>query len=178
MFLNLCVREEYIVEKKFGRSLFGYSPGQVVNEIRLMDSEYQRRIEVLQSQIESTGSELKKSQEKAAELQSKLTSYVEREYMIAEVMLKAQKNAQKIEEEAKEKARLMMEKSEEELRRKLIELEFLRVKVERFRDEFRGILDEYKLSVESMKIPSNDGAFTPTLIVSDKTQAKGKDFSF
>jgi len=160
------------VEKKFGRSLLGYNPDQVMNEIRLMDSESQRRIEELLSQIDSARTELKKSEEKATELQSKLHSYVEREYMIAEVMLKAQKNALRMEEEAKEKARLMLEKTDEELNKKRQELELLRIKVERFRDEFRGILDEYKVSVESMRIPSNEGGFTPTLIVSDKTQTK------
>lgn len=165
------------MEKKFGRSLLGYNPDQVMNEIRHMDSEYQKRIEELSLQIDSARSQLKKSEELAVELQSKLNTYVEREHAIAEVMLKAQKNALRIEEEAKEKARLMFEKSEEELKKKRQELEFLRIKVERFRDEFRGILDEYKVSVESMRIPSGEGVFTPTLIVSDKTHTKAQDFS-
>lgn len=154
---------------KFGKSLFGFKPGEVINEIQRLDSEKQERIGILQAEIESARAELKKSEEKALELQKRLNEYIDREHIIADVMLKAQINARKIEDEARERSRIMLEKSEEELRKKNQELESLRMKVERFREEFRGILDEYKISLETMKIPS-DTPFTPTLVVKEKSQ--------
>ncbi|MFZ5634888.1 MAG: hypothetical protein ACOY40_18835 [Bacillota bacterium] len=172
-------RNEKVHIIKFGRSLLGFSPAQVINEIERIDSEHQQKIGALKEEVSAAREELKKSEEKAAELQKQLNQYMDREHMIAEVMLKAQRNAQRMEEEAREKARMMLEKSEEELKVKLQELELLRVKVERFREEFRGMLDEYKLSLETMKVPSGEAPFTPTLVVKEKTQGpvKNKDFS-
>lgn len=154
---------------KFGKSLFGFNPGEVINEIHRMDSENQERIRVLQAEIELARIDVKKSEEKTLEFQKRLNEYTEREHIIADVMLKAQINARKIEDEARERSRIMLERSEEELRKKNQELELLRMKVERFREEFRGILDEYKISLETMKIPS-DTPFTPTLVVKEKSQ--------
>lgn len=158
---------------KFGKSLFGFRPSEVENQILRMESENQEKIRALKEEIESARTELKKSEDKAAELQKRLNEYIDREHIISDVMLKAQVNAQRIEDEARERARLMLEKSEEELRKKNQELEFLRMKVERFREEFRGILDEYKISLETMKIPP-DTPFTPTLVVKEKSQGSLK----
>lgn len=158
---------------KFGKSLFGFRPSEVESQILRMESESQEKIRALKEEIESARNELKKSEEKAAELHKRLNEYMDREHIISDVMLKAQVNAQRIEDEAKERARAMIEKSEEELRKKNQELEFLRMKVERFREEFREVLDEYKISLETMKIPS-DTPFTPTLIVKEKSQGSLK----
>ncbi len=157
---------------RFGKSLLGFKPGQVMYEIQRMESDSQQKIAALQSEIESARAELKKSEERAAELQKRLNEFIDREHMIADVMIKAQKNAQRMEDEARERARTMIEKSEEELRIKLQELEMLRAKVDRFREEFRGLLDEYRISLETMKMPSGETPFTPTLVLRDRAKER------
>lgn len=163
------------MSSKFRKVFFGFDPGEVTNEIKNIDLEYQKRIAALQAEIEGVKEELNESEKKAEDLRQRLNSYMERELLIAEVMLTAQKNAQRIEEEAREKARIMLEKSDEELKKKLQELDFLRKKVERFKEEFREVLDKYKFSLETMKDPSGETTFVPTLIVNDKLQAAGKN---
>ena len=158
------------MEKRFGKSILGYNPEEVGNAIKYMEDQHRERINVLQDEIEAAKSELKESEEKILELQKRLHDYIEREHMIAEVLMNAHKNAQRMEEEAREKARIMMEKSEEELKIKLQELEMLRSKAERFRAEFREILDDYRISLETMKLPSNETVFTPTLVVKENNR--------
>lgn len=163
------------MSKKFRKILFGFDPREVTDEIQHIDLEHQKRITVLEAEIERARLELNQSEANALALQKQLNTYMERELLIAGVMLTAQKNAQRIEEEAREKARMMLEKSDEELRKKLQELELLRKKVERFKEEFREVLEKYKFSLETMKEPSGETAFIPTLIVTEKAQGAGKN---
>jgi len=152
----------------FGRTLLGFKPNEVINEIQRIDSEHQKKVASLQAEIEIVRVELEKSEENAVELHKQLNYYMEREHMIAGVMLTAQRNSLRIEEEAREKARMMLEESGEELKKKLEELELLRTKVEHFKREFREVLEKYKYSLETMKVPSGESSFTPTLIINEK----------
>jgi chromosome segregation ATPase len=159
------------MDKKLKKTLFGFKPEEVMNEIGRIDHEYQEKIAALMTEIETATMELRKSEEKRSELENRLNNYIEREHQIAEVMMTAQMNSQKIEEQAREKAHAMLEHSEEELKRKNQELEFLRLKVARFKEEFRDTLDRYKFSLDSITEPDG-GAFAPTLIVNDKIKSK------
>lgn len=160
--------------KNFGKTLFGFKPCEVINEIQRIDSEHQQRIADLQAEIEEAKAKLTKTEEKSEELQKQLSSYIEREHLIAEVMLTAQKNAQRIEEEAREKARQMLEKSEKELNKKEQELKVLRAKINRFKEEFGEILDKYKTFLETMDESFSETAFAPTLIVNEQVKGVGK----
>lgn len=161
-------RGGYIMSKHFGKTLFGYKPEDVISEIDRIDSDYQQKIDEFKKDIEKGKNEINIALEKQTQLQNQLNAYVEREKMITDVMIKAQMNAQNIEEQARDKARMMLESSEMELRHKLQELDFVRLKVTRFKDEFREVLDNYRVSLENVKEIPDDISFTPTLVVNEK----------
>lgn len=154
--------------RNIGRSLFGFKPRQVINEIETMDNEYKSKVEALQSEIDQARIDLARSEESLQQLQGQLNDYIVREHLVAEVMVTAQQSAQKIEEQARERARVMLENSEAELKRRLQELDFLRIKVSRFKEEFRDTLDNYRVSLENVKEEPEEVIFTPTLITNDK----------
>lgn len=156
------------MNRNLGKTLFGFKPKDVMDEFTRIDAEYQQKIEAVKTEIEQTKAELKRSEEKQVELQKKIDEYLVRERMVTDVMVAAQLNAQKIVEQAREKSRMMLESSEEELKHKLQELDFLRLKVSRFKEEFREVLDNYRVSLEKVKENPDDVAFTPTLITKDK----------
>jgi len=152
---------------KFSKTLFGFKPGEVISQIDNMENEHQEKINALNSEIEKIQAELQKAEEKREDLQKQLNSYIEKENLIAEVMVIAQINAQRIEEQARERARHMLENAEEELKQKLHELDFLRIKVARFKEEFREVLDNYRVSLEKVREEPEDLGFTPTLITKE-----------
>lgn len=156
---------------KLKKTLFGYKPKDVNNEINRIDDDHQEKIAALKKELENAILELRKSEKHRAELENKLNSYIQREHQISEVMITAQLNCQKIEEQAREQAHAMLEQSEMELKKKTQELEFLRVKVARFKEEFKETLDRYKFSLDSI-MESDSSTFAPTLIVNDKKQSK------
>jgi len=80
------------------------------------------------------------------------------------------------EDEAREKAREMIDKADAEVEKKLRELEYLRLKIGTFKEEFLRALESYKISVEAIKEPdvgekTRENNFTPTLIVSERQRA-------
>jgi len=152
---------------KFSKTLFGFKPAEVINQIENMEKEHQQKVEAFKSEIEKIQAELKSAEEKREELQKQLNIYIERERTITDVMVTAQINAQRIEEQARERARHMLENTEEELKQKLQELDFLRIKVARFKEEFREILDNYRVSLEKVREEPEDSGFTPTLITKE-----------
>ncbi len=158
--------------KNIGKTLFGFKPKDVINEMQRIDSEYQTKIEALQAEIDRAREELKKTEARLPELQKQLDHHLKQERQIAEVMVTAQINAQRIEDQAREKAETLLQNSEEDLRRKNQELDFLRMKVNRFKEEFRETLDNYKYSLDNIKEPNDDMNFAPTLISKEKPVAK------
>ncbi|MDD3363623.1 MAG: hypothetical protein PHZ03_01430 [Syntrophomonas sp.] len=160
--------------KNIGKTLFGFKPKDVINEMERIDSEHQARIGKLQAKIAQAKEELKKTEARLPELQKQLDHQLSKERQIAEVMLTAQINAQRIEDQAREKAEIVLLKAEEELRRKKQELDFLQMKVNRFKEEFGETLDNYKKSLEQIKESADDIFFAPTLITNDKMVVKSK----
>lgn len=158
--------------RNIGKTLFGFKPKDVINEMQRLDSEYQTKTEALQAEIERAKEELKKTEARLPELQKQLDDHLNKERQISEVMITAQMNAQRIEDQAREKAVSLLQNSEEELRRKNQELDFLRMKVNRFKEEFRETLDNYKFSLDNIKEPTDDINFTPTLITNEKAAGK------
>ena len=132
-----------------------------------MENEQQQKVEALKLEIEKVQTELQNAEEKRAELQKQLKAYIEREKVIADVLVTAQVNAQRIEEQARERASYMLEKAEEELKQKQQELDFLRIKVTRFKEEFREVLDNYRVSLEKVSEWPEEANFTPTLITKE-----------
>lgn len=161
----------------FGKTLFGFKPSEVKDEIQRMDKDYKEQIAKLEKEIEEARKELNEYEEKISELKGKVDEHIQTEREIAGVMVTAQKNAQRIEEEAREKARKMLQNTEETLEKKQEELEFLRVKVQNFKEDFRDTLDKYRLSIETMKDPGDESHFAPTLITNDKEKNKKQDIS-
>jgi len=158
--------------RHIGKTLFGFKPKDVINEMQRLDSEYQTKTEALQAEIERAKEEMKKTEARLPELQKQLDDHLNKERQISEVMITAQMNAQRIEDQAREKAVSLLQNSEEELRRKNQELDFLRMKVNRFKEEFRETLDNYKFSLDNIKEPTDDINFTPTLITNEKAAGK------
>jgi cell division septum initiation protein DivIVA len=156
---------------KFSKSLFGYKPTEVIQELDTIDKAYQQQVEELRHEMEEARSELRKAEEQKAKLEKAVHDYMNRERIVAEVMVTAQMNAQKIEEQARERARVMLETTEEELRRKMQELDFVRLKVTRFKEDFREVLDKYRVSLENVKETPEDISFTPTLVKEKNSEA-------
>lgn len=153
------------MRKKIGRTLFGLKSGEVEKEFQRVDTEHQEKIISLKVEIERAKVELENSRKKLEELQKELNTSLGKEREIAEVMVTAQINARRIEEIAHEKAQAMLEKSEMELREKEQELHILRIKATQFKEEFREILDKYKLSLETIKgLSDKDISFTPSIV--------------
>jgi len=148
--------------------IFGSNPKETNNEKEHNDSEYQLKIEKLQTEIVQAREKLKESQNKMAELQNRLEEYLSKERQIAEVMVNAQISAQKIEAQARVKAEILLQETDEELRRKNQELELLQIKAHKFKQAVSDQIDQYKSSLDKILDPSDDVIFTPTLVTKDK----------
>lgn len=147
--------------------IFGNGPKEVTSEKEHVDSDYQLKIESLQSDIVQARAKLKESQIKMAELQGKLEEYLSKERQIAEVMVNAQISAQKIEAQARARAEILLQETDEELRRKNQELELLQMKAQKFKQQLNNQIDQYKSSLEIMEL-GDDVVFTPTLVTKEK----------
>lgn len=147
--------------------IFGNNPKEI-NEGDNVDSQYQQEVEALQAEITQARDRLKESELRMSELQSKLDEYLSKERQIAEVMINAQISAQKIEAQARAKAEILLQETDEELRRKNQELELLRIKSQIFRQELNERIEQYKTSLEKIMEPNDDIGFSPTLVTKDK----------
>ncbi|MEA4925034.1 MAG: hypothetical protein VB084_06930 [Syntrophomonadaceae bacterium] len=152
--------------------IFGNGPKEVNSEREHFDSDYQLKIESLQREIVQARAKLKESQTRMAELQNKLEEYLGKERQIAEVMINAQINAQKIEAQARVKAEVLLQETDEELRRKKQELELLQITAQKFKQELSDRIDQYKSSLESIMASGDDTSFTPTLVSKEKNEQK------
>jgi hypothetical protein len=101
-----------------------------------------------------------------------LEEYLSKERQIAEVMISAQISAQKIEAQARAKAEILLQETDEELRRKNQELELLRFKAQNFKQELTDRLDQYRSALDKALEPVDDGFFTPTLVAKEKKNEK------
>lgn len=136
---------------KFGRKFFGLNPRDVYSEIKNNEEIYNKNSDNLKKEIEKVSEALEKSEKELEGLKNQLALYHEREQVISQVLVTAQLNAQKIELEARENARIMLEKCNAELQVKNRELEKLRNKVARFKEEFKDLLDKYRYSIDSAR---------------------------
>lgn len=64
---------------KFSKTLFGFKPNEVIQQIDNMEKEQQQRIEAFNLEIMKLRTELKEAEEKRAELRKTLNAYIERE---------------------------------------------------------------------------------------------------
>ena len=135
--------------------------------VNSVNDELQRRIQSLQAEVEQTRIRLKDAEGKMLEMKNKLEDYQGKEMQIAEVMISAQISAQKIETSARVQAEMLLQQTDEELRRKYQELELMRMKVQLFKQEMSDRIDQYKLSLERTFDLDEEVAFTPTLVSKD-----------
>lgn len=152
---------------KFSKTMFGFRPREVISRIESIENEHQQKIAALNSEVERFQAELQEAEKKRQDLQKQLYAFEERERLISDVMITAKVNAQKIEEQARDNARQMLENVETELKQKLQEIDILRVKVARFKEEFREVLDKYRISLEKVKEEPQESGFTPSLITKE-----------
>ncbi|HNX29105.1 MAG TPA: hypothetical protein PKN87_06790 [Syntrophomonadaceae bacterium] len=136
------------------------------------NNEAQSRLEALQAEIRQAREKLEAAENRILKLQNKLDGYQQKETQIAEVMIIAQISAQKIEAEARSRAELLQQNTDEELRRKNKELELLRIKVQLFKQDISERIDQYKSSLERSFDPDEETAFTPTLVTNDKKSSQ------
>lgn len=155
-----------------GRTVFGDNSKKVVIEKEQINSEYQNKVKALQLEIMHAQEKLKESEAKQATLQSKLEEYQSKERQIAEVMINAQISAQKTEAQARARAEVLIQETDEELRHKNRELELLRIQVQLFKQDIYGRIDQYKSSLDKIMDPNEEIAFTPTLVTKEKNTEK------
>lgn len=154
--------------KTFKKTLFGYKPCEVNQEVARISQEQQLEVTRYQEKVDSLKQELQEAESRAAAMEQQLQVLIDREHAIAQVLLTAQKNAYRIEEEARERSQAMLDNAEEELRNKQKELENLRQKIENFKSEFADILDKYKQSLGDLEDLNRQGLCPPTLVVNNK----------
>ncbi|KUO78641.1 MAG: hypothetical protein APF81_26975 [Desulfosporosinus sp. BRH_c37] len=156
------------MSKFFKRVLFGYKPAEVTSKMEEMQTEQQKEVQNLKAQIEEARVQLKRQEEIMAEHKNKIQEFIEKEHIIAEVLLNAQKRSQKIEEDAREKAQNILDESEEKLKKKQHELENLRSKITVFKEDFQRVLEKYQSSLDTVVVPPEE-PFIPTVIISKKS---------
>ena len=155
-----------------GKSIFGDNSKKVDIEREQLNAEYQRKVEALQSEIMQAQMKLKESEAKQSLLQNKLEEYQKNERQIAEVMINAQISAQKTVAQARAKAEILIQETDEELRRKNQEMELLRIQVQLFKQDIYGRIDQCKSSLEKIMDSNEEIAFTPTLVTNEKNTEK------
>lgn len=164
--------------RKFGRTLFGYKPQQVIDEIRQIDTEAQNEISHLETELEKLKAELAQTEHIRSELQEQLDQFIAKERLIAEVMVNAEVNARRIEEQAAKKAQAMVESAQKELKARLNELDLLRTRITRFKEEFRTTLDNYRFSLDRIPEEPVEDTFAPSVVDNEKViEIKQKDIS-
>lgn len=87
-------------------------------------------------------------------------------------MINAQISAQKTEAQARARAEVLIQETDEELRHKNRELELLRIQVQLFKQDIYGRIDQYKSSLDKIMDPNEEIAFTPTLVTKEKNTEK------
>jgi hypothetical protein len=159
---------------------FGSNPKDVAKEVAreavteksYPGTENRSKISALQNEIAEAQLKLQQAESTMMELQKRLSEYQNRERQIAEVMIMAQISAQRVEAEARSRAEVLIQETDEELRRKNQELELLRLKSLQFKKELYDRLDQYRTSLDQMGEISEDVTFTPTLISREKKPGK------
>jgi hypothetical protein len=156
-----------------GIQMFGPNSKEVSTTNSSAGSENRPKIAALQAEIIEAHEKLQESEARLLELQKKLNEYQGKERQIAEVMIMAQINAQRVEAEARAKVEVLIQETDEELRRKHQEMELLRLKAQYFKKEIYERLDQYRSSLDQMADIGEEMSFTPTLISREKKPAKG-----
>lgn len=154
------------------KPLFGSNTREVSPEVNPVGSENLKKIRALQAEIAQAHEQLAQSEAQLLEMRRRLEDYVNKERQIADVMIIAQINAQRIEAEARAKVAVLLQATDEELRRKQQQLELLRLKALHFKKEINERLDEYRTSLELIVDISEDSSFKPTLITPEKKTDK------
>lgn len=90
-------------------------------------------------ETETITENLRKSKIEIENLRNQLMSYQEKEQLVSQILINAQLNAHRIELEARQHARLLLEKCSMDLKEKKKELDRLRSNVSRLRKQYREI---------------------------------------
>lgn len=133
----------------FRKSLFGFKPQEVLAAFEQVDNSYRQRISELELEMQRTRQALAAAEEEARQLQKKLAEYEEQKQIISEILIAAHKKAQQIEAEARESARVALETVNAQIRVKEQELNMLKARVEKFKEDFKEILEQYRYSLEN-----------------------------
>lgn len=148
--------------------LFGNNLKESGVEMTGASHEGNSQLEVLQAEVTQARKKLMDSEAKMIELQKRLDEYISKERQIAEVMIAAQISAQKTEAQARARAEVLLQETDEELRLKQQELELLQMRAQLLKDEIFSKLEQCKTSVDKIMAIGEDSSFTPTLVSGDK----------
>ncbi len=125
--------------------------GSKHKHMETLQDELQQKVDSLQSELELTilRRECKKYENRVMELQERLNAFEEKEHIIADVLLNAQTQARRVENQARERVRQMEARVYEDIRRKMEELSDLRVRLENFMEEISQTLDSLQFALTS-----------------------------
>ncbi len=137
-------------ERRFSRSLWGYAPAEVDQYLQDMASRQARELRDRENQLERLQSELETLRERLKEAQRELEQYREQERAVMQILVQAQMRAERIEQEARERAEQQKEAILAEIAQKRAELARVRNRIDQFRREFAAILDRYQASMEDL----------------------------
>lgn len=155
---------------KFGRSFFGFKPREVITAFEQMDESYQVKIAFLEEEIKQAREALTKTEQEAEKLKSRLFEYEEQKMLISEILINAHQKARQIEAEARENALSALEQVNAQIRVKEQELSILKARVEKFKEEFKEVLERYRYSLENLP-GQNEEKPAPIVLLKDSRQA-------
>jgi chromosome segregation ATPase len=155
---------------KFGRSFFGFKPREVITAFEQMDESYQVKIAFLEEEIKQAREALTKTEQEAEKLKSRLFEYEEQKMLISEILINAHQKARQIEAEARENALSALEQVNAQIRVKEQELSIHKARVEKFKEEFKEVLERYRYSLENLP-GQNEEKPAPIVLLKDSRQA-------
>jgi chromosome segregation ATPase len=135
---------------KFRRGFFGFKPREVITAFERMDEDYRARIARLEEEIRRVREALAETEREAEKLKSRLVEYEEQKMLISEILINAHQKARQIETEARENALSALEQVNAQIRVKEQELNILKARVEKFKEEFKEVLERYRYSLENL----------------------------
>lgn len=155
---------------KFRRSFFGFKPRDVIAALEQADTGYQAKIAQLEEEIRRAREALAETEQEAEKLKNRLAEYEEQKMLISEILINAHQKARQIEAEARENALSALEQVNAQIRVKEQELNILKARVEKFKEEFKEVLERYRYSLENL--PGQDEEKpTPLVLLKDSRQA-------
>lgn len=157
---------------EFRRVLWGFKPREVREELARMNESHQEAVANYQQQIKSLTDQYQNLTAQRTELQNKIAVYQSRQNLLAETLLCAQEEANKIVAEARQQAENLINSARQQLERKQAELKAIEQQQQQFKQGFEQlykrlqqdcavILNQYDTAIGADEVSPDDDDYQP-----------------